>query len=99
MFVQVSHETELKSTQWAYLEDGLIKGIHHWHREVSAHSLFRSPKRWCSLSPYDSFTQKMVLKRQFVGDTGKTMLNTFTVWVLWETELLEWVYWSCKYLV
>ena len=37
----------------------------------SEHSLYRSPRRQCSLSQYGSFTWKMVLKRLFVGDTCK----------------------------
>ena len=40
-------------------------------REASAHS-FLIPWRQNSLSLYDSFTQKMVLKRPFISDTGES---------------------------
>ena len=48
-----------------------------WGRLCSAHSLFRSPRRWSSLSPYNSFAWKIVLKRPFVGDTGEESACTF----------------------
>ena len=46
-----------------------------------------SPRRQSSWSWYDRLTQKIVLKRPFLSDTGEAWAVTFTVQVSWETEL------------
>ena len=53
--------------------------------------LFSSPRRQNLLT--DSFSQKMVLKRLFIGDTGENFI--FIVQISQETELSQWTHcWS-----
>ena len=81
-----SQEIELWAGMVALLRDGLENLIHQWHCiRNCVHLLFRTLGERVS-SCYDSFTQRIVLKRLFFGDTREDSAQTFIVHVPWETE-------------
>ena len=73
------HGTEPFKSVELYREDGLQMALHRWHWGRDYMLTAQVSQRQCSSSQYDSFTEKMILKRLLLVTLVKTLVCTFIV--------------------